>query len=175
MEAQVSKGLTNPLTVTPAGPDHPSAFSSSDSQSWNAWVATVPTLSTIDAPGRGRREEFAADVRHHAERNGEDDVVEVLARLQGAPADVTARRPERLEVDPVERFGGPQLRRRSAPRASTGDPSPGPGGRRPRRPSATSAWMPRSMAAIDRPSSDSRSASTRWKNQNSTPRPRRTS
>ena len=48
MEAQVSKGLTNPLTVTPAGPDHPSAASSSDNQSWNACVATVPTLSTME-------------------------------------------------------------------------------------------------------------------------------
>ena len=48
MDAHVSKGFTNPLTVAPEGPDHPSAASSSDSQSWNACVATVPTLSTIE-------------------------------------------------------------------------------------------------------------------------------
>ncbi len=67
MDAQVSKGLANPLTVTPAGPGHPSARSSSDSQSWSACVATVPTLSTIDRQAGDAVHELATDVRHHAE------------------------------------------------------------------------------------------------------------
>ena len=69
------------------------------------------------------------------------------ARRRGAATRTTRGRPRR-----ADRWTA--AARRGARRASTGDPSPGSGGRRPRRPSATSAWTPRSMAAIDRPSSD---------------------
>ena len=110
MEAQVSKGFTNPLTVTPAGPDHPSAFSSSDSQSWSDWVATVPTWSTIDRQAGEAASSSPQTCGTMPSEMPKTTAVEVLARLQRAPTDVVARRPERLEVDAEQRLGGPQLR-----------------------------------------------------------------
>ena len=124
MEAQVSKGLTNPLTVTPAGPDHPSACSSSDNQSWSACVATVPTWSTIDRQaGDAARSSPQTCGTMPSEMANTTLSKSLPASSVRRPAS-WSRRPERLEVDTEQRLGGRELRRRAVRRASTGAPSP---------------------------------------------------